>query len=433
MHNDSVLYVTVTNVGDDYITDPTVTFGDQWTASTVVTIGEQYYYSNRLYTVTVGGTTGSSAPVHMGGSASNGTATLTYVGEPATGTVVRRFGAGYLTTPTIYISELGFSGTPAAGYIQASKSEAKLIPVLDGGQIVNVVVDKAGIGYSTASITVTGDGDNAALTADLNVGSIQTLQANNEILTTPGTINAIAITSGGYGYGVANISIVGDGVGATAIATLNSASGTIEKITITNPGQNYTFANVVISGNGYGGNLRAIMCPYGGHGKNAPDELFARTLMFYANVSTDLNQGVVVNNDYRQVGIIKNPYAYNEKRRFQNNLGSGCFIVEGNIVSANFPRDTDVTVPRVVDNVTYNRLYRVVASTAANALLQSLDNDIPQINDTFSNAANQTFSVTSVGNPTIDKYSGQLMYIDNKAAFTPSADETVTLRTVIQF
>jgi hypothetical protein len=38
-----------------------------------------------------------------------------------------------------------------------------------------------------------------------------------------------------------------------------------------------------------------------------------------------------------------------------------------------------------------------------------------------------------VGAPTIDKYSGQLMFIDNKAGFTPSADETVTLRTVIRF
>jgi hypothetical protein len=55
------------------------------------------------------------------------------------------------------------------------------------------------------------------------------------------------------------------------------------------------------------------------------------------------------------------------------------------------------------------------------------------INDTFENEAGQTFTVSSVGNPTIDKYSGQMMFIDNKAGFTPSADETVTLRTVIRF
>jgi hypothetical protein len=175
------------------------------------------------------------------------------------------------------------------------------------------------------------------------------------------------------------------------------------------------------------------MSPFGGHGKNAPDELFARTLMFYSNVSTDLNQGVAVNNDYRQLGIIKNPRSYNIDTRFQGIIGSACFIVQGAINVAFFPRDTNITVNRVIDGDTYERRYRVVAASSSSALLQSLDNDIPVINDTFENEAGQTFTVSSVGNPTIDKYSGQMMFIDNKAGFTPSADETVTLRTVIRF
>jgi hypothetical protein len=188
-----------------------------------------------------------------------------------------------------------------------------------------------------------------------------------------------------------------------------------------------------VTGNGYGANLRAIMPPFGGHGKNAPNELFARTLMFYSNVSTDLNQGVSVNNDYRQLGIIKNPNQYNSDQRFQGTIGSGCFIVQASVNTTQFPRDTDVTVTRTIGGDPFDRRYRVVASSSTSALLQSLDNDIPLVNDTFSNVDGYTFSITSVGNPTIDKYSGQLMFIDNKAGFTPSADETVTLRTVIRF
>jgi hypothetical protein len=67
--------------------------------------------------------------------------------------------------------------------------------------------------------------------------------------------------------------------------------------------------------------------------------------------------------------------------------------------------------------------------------VQSLDNDVPLINDIFIKTAATTnnFTVTSVGLPTVDKYSGQLMYIDNKQGFTPSSDETITLRTIIQF
>ena len=427
----SILFITITNPGDDYTSVPDVHFGSAWTSGDAVLVGEQYYVSNRLYTVTGAGTFSSTAPTHTTGSATNGTATLAYAGQPASGTVVLRYGAGYSSAPTIEITEAGASG--AAAVFQTSKSNAKLLPILEDGQIVGVTIENAGIGYSAATLTVSGDGTGAALSADLNIGNISSFQANNEILTINGTIDAIKIISGGYGYGVANIEIQGDGTGATATATVDTATGRITKINITNVGRGYTFANVVVTGNGNGAKLRAIMSPFGGHGKNAPDELFARTLMFYSNVSTDLNQGVAVNNDYRQLGIIKNPRSYNIDTRFQGIIGSACFIVQGAINVAFFPRDTNITVNRVIDGDTYERRYRVVAASSSSALLQSLDNDIPVINDTFENEAGQTFTVSSVGNPTIDKYSGQMMFIDNKAGFTPSADETVTLRTVIRF
>ena len=426
----SVLFCTVFNPGDNYTSDPTVTFGTAWTATTAVLIGQQYFVANRLYTVTAAGTTGSTAPSHSSGAAANGTATFTYAGEPATGAVVRRYGYGYSTVPNISFSG---SGTNAAAVMTVSKSEAKILPVLDNGQITGVIAENPGIGYSTATLAVSGTGTAASLTADLNIGNIQSLQANNEILTTAGTINAVKLISGGYGYGVANISIVGDGQGATAIATIDTAAGRITKINITNPGSGYTFANVVITGNGKAATARAILPPFGGHGKNAPDELFARTLVFYSNVSNDLNQGLEVNNDYRQLGIIKNPRVYNTNNRYNAVIGSACFLVQGAINTTRFPRDTDITVERVISGVAYIRNYRVVTSTSSAALLQSLDNDVPQINDIFENSAGQIFTAASVSNPTVDKYSGQMMFIDNKAGFTPSDEETVTLRTIIRF
>ena len=515
----SVLYCVITNSGDNYSSDPTVTFGEEWTASTPVLIGEQYFVANRLYTVTAAGTThASTAPTHTSGTATNGTATFEYVGYPATGSVVRRYGAGYLNVPTITISEVGASG--AVGIVTVAKSEAKLLPILDGGQIVGVTPENPGIGYSTASIAVSGTGTGASLSADLNVGNIQSLQANNEILTLAGTINAIKLISGGYGYGVATVEIDGDGTGATATADIDTVSGRVIKINVTNPGQNYTYANITIVGNGKAAKARAIMSPYGGHGKNAPDELYARTLVFYSNVSTDLNQGLQVNNDYRQIGIIKNPRSFASNTRYSNIIGSACFLVQGSINTTYFPKDTDCSVNAVSyqipqinvntatevitytahglqtgnsvkyfngggaditglnngddyyiikisddtfklattasnansgtainltstgNNSQYLRVtgilesqyrYRVVSSTSSAVLLQSLDNDIPAINDVFENNDGQTFTASSVSIPSVDKYSGQMMYIDNKAGFTPSDEETVTLRTIIKF
>jgi hypothetical protein len=435
LYQDSVIYVTVTNQGDNYTSAPTVVFGEQFPTNTAVTIGQQYFYGNNLYTVTTAGTTGTVNPTHTSGTATLGTAVLTYAGQKATGEVILRYGAGYSSAPSITITDTGGMGSGAEASWLTSKSEAKLLPVIDNGQIVQVIVKDAGVGYSAATIDVTGDGENAALIADLSIGSIQTLQANNEILVQDGTINAIGIISGGYGYGVANLTVQGDGTGCTAEAVINSATGSIEKVNITNPGSGYTYANIIITGNGHAAKLRAIISPYGGHGKNSPDELFATTLMFYSNLSTDLNQGLAVNNDYRQVGIIKNPRKFADTTRFTSQVGSSCYLVQGVINTTNFPRDTDVVVSRTVGADTFERLYRVVTVTSNAALLESLENDVPQVNDTFKNATDsaKTFTVSSVTAPTVDKYSGQLMFIDNKAGFTPSADETVTLRTVIKF
>ena len=372
------------------------------------------------------------APSHTSGTATNGNTILTYVGQPASGTAIRRFGAGYSTNPAITFTSLD-QGSGVVGVVNVDKSNAKLLPIIDGGQVVGITVENAGIGYTAATIAISGTGTNATMQADLNLGDIKSLQANNEILTTAGTINAIKLISGGYGYGVATIIISGDGVGATATATINTATGRITKINITNPGQNYTWADITITGNGQAATARAIISPYGGHGKSAPDELFARTLMFYSNVSNDLNQGVSVNNDYRQLGIIKNPRAYLDNTRYQNVIGSACFLLQGSINTTYFPKDMDCTVTRLVNGISVTRDYRVVSSTSNSVLIQSLDNDTPQLNDTFTNAASQTFTATNVTAPTVDKYSGQLMFIDNKAGFTPSDDETVTLRTVIRF
>jgi hypothetical protein len=423
--------IRITDSGDGYITEPTVVIGNIWSATTVVTLGTQYNAGGRLYTVSQAGTTGSTAPTGsvLGTAYTDGTATLTYVGTAATGTSVLRYGAGYDTNPRITVTTT--TGSNFSASFTSLKSEARLIPLLDNGQIISVQIDDAGIGYSSATIDVQGNGTGAVVTPDISIGNINTLQANNELLTVPGTINNIQIISRGYNYGVAPITIQGDGTGAMAEATITG--GAITRIRITNQGSGYTYANVIIGGNGKAATARAVISPYNGHAKDSYQELFARTLMFYSNVSKDKNQGFDVNNDYRQLGIIKNPRGFGVTTRYPLTLGSGCYVVGGTINTTNFIKDQLITTPRVVDGITFQRRYRIVTVTTSGALIQALDNTAPQISDVMSNANNQFFIITAVNPPTIDKYSGDLLFIDNKAGFTPSKDETVTLRTVIRF
>lgn len=468
-----------------------------WEANTSVVTGQTVYVSNRLYEVLNDGLTGAVAPIHETGTIQNGEVDLKYLGQPAslrrdgsvaTGYAVLRYGAGYSVTPSVTINDATGSG----GEINflTSKSEAKISSITDNGQIVYLVVEDAGVGYTKATITVSGDGTGALLIPDLSLGAISSQQANNEILTPNGTIDAIKIISGGYSYGVANLSIEGDGTGATAEAEIDPITNEIIKINITNRGEGYTYADVKVIGNGNGAKLRAIISPYGGHGKNSPEELFARSLMFYTNISTDLNQGVTVGNDYRQVGIIKNPRVFDGFEIFQGTIGSACFIIQSPIDTLYFKKDDELYIERIKTNgnewqpsmplaigefvwyedriysvvvsgiggsspptttsgseangaavISYvsstktKKRYRIVSVNNKAALVQSLDNDIPLNNDVFIKTSSIThnFTSVSVGLPTFDKYSGQLMYIDNNQGFTPSADETITLRTIINF
>ncbi len=476
---------------------------DLWQASTEVVEGETVYYESsgvkNLYEVLSDGYTSTTPPTFTSGDGSSATygvglryigklASLRWAGNVASGYAVMRYGAGYSATPSVNIIDANGSGAEINFF--TAKSEAKISAITENGQIVYLVIDDPGLGYTKATINVTGEGSGALLTADLSLGNISSQQANNEILTPAGTIDAIAIVSGGYSYGVANILIEGDGTGAQAVATIDPISQAITKVTITNRGSGYTYANIKVIGNGSGANLRGIISPYGGHGKNSPEELYAKSLMFYTNISNDLNQGVVVANDYRQVGIIKDPRVFDGFERFQGSLGSACFIVQAPINISRFSKDEELYIERVyhpdvewmpslllntgdfiwtadriyavaeggisgstaptsttgtetngfaklnyVGSTQSKKRYRIVSFSSAFALVQSLDSDIPESNDVFIRSSNisDNFTAVSVGSPTFDKFSGQLLYIDNKQGFTPSGDETITLRTIIQF
>ena len=507
MNGTSVSRVYIANSGDGYTSIPTLSFGTLWTASTAVTVGQQIYYSNRLYTVTVAGTTHATTaptiagaiatiPVTSGGAgytssptfvvsapevpggntavvtanisggiitsitissggtgyinppsvtfsggggtglvlgtptmqtATNGTATLKYAGTPATATAVLKYGSGYSSLPTVVINPVS-GGSSGAAYFVGVKSEAKLTPLITNGQIKTVQIDDGGIGYTYANLNVTGDGTSATISADLSPGDINTLQANTELLTPNGRIMAYPVISGGYGYGSDfPVTITGDGTGAAA--TAHVVNGKVNKIEVTNYGVDYRWCKVSFDqGSGTGAVARGVQAPYGGHGKDPITGMFAKTLMFYSNISKDTNQGFTVNNDFRQLGIIKNPRQFGTYGNLASTLASACYVVTGFIDTTNFTQDMNVNLGTAT-----GPLFRIVALTSTGALMQSIDNEVPVVGNVFINAAGNTFSASGVTNPTVDKYSGHVLFIDNKIAFTPTADQNVTLRTVIHF
>jgi len=314
--------------------------------------------------------------------------------------------------------------------IQSSTGvDAQLTAIVESGQILDVIIDNPGYGYKDAKITATGTGGSgAAFTAIVTGGQLDTIQSNVELLTVDGSIDYIKVIDGGYGYYGVLVNITGDGVGATAVA--NITYGTVTSLTITNRGYGYTYATVTLTPNG-GTNAtpptaRAIISPKYGHGKNAMTELFASTLMFYSTITQDNSTGFTLNNDYRQFGIIKNPTQYDSTQLFYNKLGIACYSVDATV--SNGTVTTDMTL-----SDSNNNKFIVVANTSTSLLLQPIDNSILSSGMILTNGIISVYISAINYEPNVDKYSGDLLYIDNRSAFYQTSDQTVTLQTILKF
>lgn len=422
--DNSLSTIVITDKGKNYTSTPTVIIGEEFANNTEYAANVQIAYLTNLYTVSVAGNTGSgAAPTHTSGEVTIGTANLAYAGTRAAATAVLQYGSGYQSRPSVTLTG---DGNNANVTVTVLKSEAELTPILRNGQITGVRIDDGGIGYTFATLTVTGNGSNANVAVDFNEGQLDSLQSSVELLAVPGAVSALKIISNGYDYTAANVVITGDGSGATGNAIVSN--GRVTKVNLLTPGSGYTQCNVMIYGDGSGASARAILPPVTGHGRNVVNELFADSLAFYSTISREKNQGLTVSNDYRQVGILKDIRRYNVFRFYERIVGSTCWLVSSTSVNvADFPNDTILT--RTTDSARF----AVVTTTSTGLLIQDLDGKPPVSGDSYLTPDLKALTISAVTAPDVDKYSGELLFLDNRLAFTATQEQTVSLKTIIKF
>lgn len=320
--------------------------------------------------------------------------------------------------------------TPGTGYtvatvtITGDGTGATATLVITSGGISNVVITNQGHGYTYATANISGDGSGAAITVNLSVGDMTTTQSNVELLAVPGTIENIQPINGGVGYTTATVAITGDGTGATA--TANIVAGVITSITMVDVGEGYSYANVTINGNGTGATARAIMSPQGGHGKNAINELCASRILFYTTISNDPNQGFSINNDFSQIGLIRDMRGFESQSLFFGTNASPlyAFTVSGSSFQLN---DT-------FQDASSGAQYKVFALNGNHMLVQNFNNSIPAINNVLNNTSRiGQNTITAITVPTIDKFSGEFLYVGNILASQSSSDQIITVKTTIKF
>ena len=309
---------------------------------------------------------------------------------------------------------------------------ATAIPVVTGDQITDITITNAGFGYSFAYIEIVDNGTGTGAETEVSLGNIPVslVQESIEAAAVPGTVDRINLLEAGNNYssGDVLVTITGDGSGAEAVAFVNEF-GRIERVDVTNPGTGYTFAEVSfnnILGFGSGATATATISPYYGHGANPVKELYAKTVCLSVNLTNDTTD-YFYNNDFRQLGIVKNPLT-EELTNFRDDTGTTCYVIEVD----------DVTKYANDDSIWSDGGGRFIVAQIKETTNEIYLLPVIPIISVDSTLTNNTKSITgltinSLTNPDVVNTTGEILYIENRLPINRQADQVEKIRTVINF
>lgn len=262
------------------------------------------------------------------------------------------------------------------------------------------------------------------------------------------------------------VKITGDGTGAIAVATVNTAVGTanaIYKISVIDPGSNYTEANVAIYANSSYGNsasASALVSPLLGHGADPMYELGARYAGVDVKFDTTSNESWYFpsNLSIRKFGIIKNPKFANvnitltdfDRVRLTTNSVSGWtngeIVVQSTTNAAGIVTTSNSTTLELknvkgtfitsTSNTIYGYTSGLTAQVANNTILRFFANDtITQVDGSSATVgsaiSNTELYMTSVlgrlaNGSTINSTSNAYAVIDSIKSYDKSRDLTTS-------
>ncbi len=334
-------------------------------------------------------------------------------------------GSGYTSAPQVTILGDGI-GASASCTINAGT-----------GVVNSITVTAAGSGYSFATVIFTGGGGTGA-EASVTLGladALPSLQSAVESTSTGGTIGRIVISDGGVDYisGAVTVVITGDGSGATATATV--VDGEITNIIVTNEGSGYTFADITFSSTtGTNAVARAVIAPIEGHGSNPIRELYANKIGIVSTLFDRDNEDLTLGNDFRQIGLVKNLKNYPKTAHFTDTTGNASFIVDVDIADAgNYAVDNIILTDDAVQGKF--RVTQIINDVSSYKIhLQRIRGDITS-SSTLTNETSNTsgLSINSLTLPEFNVSSGEIVYIENRAAVNRNENQAETIKAIVTF
>ncbi len=271
---------------------------------------------------------------------------------------------------------------------------------------------------------------------------------------TDGAVSQYKVMRGGAGYTngtYSNQTLRGDGTGATFNVTV--AGGAVTAVAGVLPGSGYTFGDCNIDNISLIGTpstsaiVTPIIGPKGGQGFNAVNELGGFYIMTNTTISgTEGGGDFVVDQDFRRVGIVLNPYNYGTSTvataATLNALTSMTF--DASPTPGAFLADEAITAPsgaagKVVAWDSTTRILKYIQTqwtgvkTTAGA---TQGNIIPfAAADVVTSASSATGTIAAGGitNPEIAYYSGNTIYAEDRAPISRATDQTENIKLIVEF
>jgi len=238
-----------------------------------------------------------------------------------------------------------------------------------------------------------------------------------------GAIEVIKVTSGGSGYATApSVTIVGDGTGATANATITA--NVVTAVTITAAGTGYTKASVSFASGAAA--ATAIISPRYGHGADPIEELGAKYIMINVRLDGSESNTISTANEFRQVGIVRDPYLFGTTTRASASSYRQTFKYQLSGISGTFSLHEPVSSGSNTSNV--------VEWDTPNLYV------IKPINQNFANGATitgatstATGTIAAITTPGLQPYTGDILYVENRVPISRAADQIEDVKLIIQF
>ena len=285
----------------------------------------------------------------------------------------------------------------------------------------------------------------------------------------------------------------GDGSGAEATIVINN-DAKVESINISKGGSGYTYGTIdLVSGGVPVGTttpvFNVIIPPQGGHGSDIYKELGASNVLVYSKIENDTeNPDFITGNQVARIGIVENPQAFDSSSNLNLSKASALYALKltgAGYTTATFDLDGQVTqtvglgstaVGRVVSydqttgvlkywqdkslvgfnsdgslrtNPKYGySLHAFTANPATGGNVNIASNEgtlgidtnfgssgSPGISTIINNRTyylGQSFT-QGVANPEVKKYSGNIIYVDNRPSITRSANQREDIKVILQF